>query len=145
MKDFLTEVVREMDVEMGTAQSAAGALLKAARDNLSHEDYATLSDSIDGADELIAQSPQETKPEEGIKEAAQGVLGRAAEALGAEKSGSLGVGTLLGAAGMAPDQMPRFVEMFLEYVRENAGSDVAGSMVSKMSGLLDLKSGDISI
>lgn len=145
MKDFLTQVAGEMDIGMKTAQSGAGALLKAARDNLSYDDYATLSDSIDGVDELIEQSPQETKPEEGIREAAQGVLGRAAETMGAESAGSLGVGTLLGAAGLAPDQMPRFVEMFLEYVREKAGRDVAGNMVSKMSGLLDLKSGDISV
>ncbi len=145
MNDFLTQVVSEMDLDMDTAQSGAGALLKAARDNLTAEDYAILAESIDGIDELIAQSPQKTKPQEGIKEAAQGVLGRAAEALEAEKSGSLGMATLLGAAGVAPDHMPRFVEMFLEYVREKAGADVTGNMVAEMSGLLDLKSGDVSV
>ncbi len=145
MNDFVKNVVSTMDVDASTARSATGALLKAARENLSSDDYATLAESVDGVDELIAESPQEKKPEEGIKEAAQGVLGRTAEALGAETGGSLGVGTLLGAAGLAPDQMPRFVEMFLEYTREKAGADVVGNMVSKMSGLLDLKSGDATV
>ena len=145
MNDFVKKVVSTMDIEADTAQSATGALMKAARENLSSDDYAKLAESVENVDGLIAQSPQETEPEEGVKEAAQGVLGRAAEALGAETGGSLGVGTLLGAAGLTPDQMPRFVDMFIEYMREKAGSDVTGNMLSKMSGLLDLKSGDTTL
>lgn len=145
MNEFVKKVVSTMDVDLDTAQSATGALLKAARDNLTSDDYATVAENVENVDGLIAKSPQEKKPDEGIKEAAQGVLGRAAEALGAEGAGSLGVGTLLGAAGLAPDQMPRFVDMFLEYMREKVGSDVVGNMLSRMSGLLDLKSGDVSV
>jgi hypothetical protein len=145
VNDFVTKVVSGMDVDMDTAQSATGALLKAARENLSSDDYAKLAESVDNVDGLIAQSPQEQKPTEGIEEAAQGVLGRAAEALGAETGGSVGVGTLLGAAGLKPDQMPQFVDMFLEHMREKVGSDVVGNMLSKMSGLLDLKSGDATV
>ncbi len=145
MNDFVTKVVSTMDVDMSTAQSATGALLKAARENLSSDDYATLAENVDDVDGVIEKSPQETEPEEGIKEAAQGVLGRAAEALGAEGAGSIGIGTLLGAAGLAPDQMPRFVDMFLEHMREKVGSDVTGNMLSEMSGLLDLKSGDATV
>jgi hypothetical protein len=145
MNEFVKKVVSTMDVEMDTAQSATGALLKAARENLTSDDYATLAENVENVDGLIAKSPQETEPDEGIKEAAQGVVGRAAEALGAETGGSLGVGTLLGAAGLTPDQMPRFVDMFIEYMRENVGSDVVGNMLAKMSGLLDLKSGDTTV
>ena len=145
MTEFVEKVVSSMDVDADTARSATGALFKAARENLSSDDYATLAENVDNVDGLIAQSPQEQKPEEGIKEAAQGLLGRAAEAVGAEGAGSIGVGTLLGAAGLKPDQMPQFVDMFLEHMREKVGSDVVGNMLSKMSGLLDLKSGDATV
>ncbi|MFO8082338.1 MAG: DUF2780 domain-containing protein [Armatimonadota bacterium] len=145
MNDFVKNAVSTMSIDADTARSATGALLKAARENLSADDYAKIAENVDGVDELIAESPQEKKPEEGIKEAAQGLLGRATEALGAETEGSVGVGALLGAAGLAPEQMPRFVDMFVEYMREKVGSDVTGNMLSKMSGLLDLKSGEATV
>lgn len=132
-----------MNVDEDTAQSATGALLKAARNNLSAEDYAKVAENVENVDGLIAKSPQEQKPDQGVKEAAQGLLGRATEALGGDTGGSLGIGTLLGAAGLKPDQMPEFVDKFLDYLREKVGSDVVGNMLSKMSGLLDLKSGDV--
>ncbi|MFP4249388.1 MAG: DUF2780 domain-containing protein [Armatimonadota bacterium] len=143
MNDFVKDAVSTMNIDADTAQSATGALLKAARENLSADDFAQIAENVDGVDDLIAESPQEKEPQEGIKEAAQGLLGRATEALGGEKGGSVGVGTLLGAAGLKPDQMPRFVDMFIEYMREKVGSDVTGNMLSKMSGLLDLKSGEV--
>ena len=145
MNDFVQQAVSALGLDVGTAQSAVGALLKGARDNLPSEDYATLAENIDGVDELIDASPQETSGAEGVQGAVKGVLGRVADALGAEKHGSVGAGALLGLAGLTPEQMPRFVEMFLEYVRERAGADVAGNLISKMSGLLDLKSGDASV
>ncbi|MGC9319692.1 MAG: DUF2780 domain-containing protein [Armatimonadota bacterium] len=145
MKDFISKVVSSMDVEPETARSAAGALLRAGRENLSSDDYAKIAQNVEGVDELIAQAPQETEPEGGLKETARGVLGQAAEALGAEKAGSMGIGALLGLAGLKPDQMPGFVQMFLEHLRQKVGSDVVGNMLSKMSGLLDLESGDVSV
>jgi len=144
MQDFITRVVSSMDVDADTAKSATGALLHAARENLDARDYAKLAEKLDGVDDAIARSPQETEPQAGLKQAAQGLLGRAAEALGAEKSGTLGVGALLGIAGLQPDQMPGFVEMFLEYLREKVGSDVVAGVLGKLPGLLDLKSGDVT-
>ncbi|MFW6437452.1 MAG: DUF2780 domain-containing protein [Armatimonadota bacterium] len=143
MNDFVKRIVSSMNVDEDTAQSATGALLKAARNNLSAEDYAKVAENVENVDGLIAKSPQEQKPDQGVKEAAQGLLGRATEALGGDTGGSLGIGTLLGAAGLKPDQMPEFVDKFLDYLREKVGSDVVGNMLSKMSGLLDLKSGDV--
>lgn len=144
MNEFVKKVVSTMGIDAETAQSGAGALLKAARENLGAEDYAKVAQNVEGVDGLIDKSPQEAGAEEGISGVAQGLVGRAVEAVGGEQEGSLGVAALLGAAGLKPDQMPEFVEMFLEYLREKAGSDVVGNMVSKMSGLLDLKGGDLS-
>jgi len=143
MNEFVKNIVSSMNVDEDTAKSATGALLKAARENLSSEDYSKLAENVENVDGLIAQSPQEKKPEQGIKEAAQGLLGRATEALGGESGGSIGLGALLAAAGLKPDQMPDFVQKFLDYIQEKVGSDITGNMLSKMSGLLDLKSGDV--
>jgi len=145
MEDFLSEVVSRTGVDLDTAKSATGVLLRAARENLDSGDYAKLAGKLDGVDEAIAASPQETEPAEGLKQAAQGLLGRAAEAVGAEKSGAVGVGALLGIAGLKPDQMPGFVNMFLEHLRGKVGSDVVGNMLSKLPGLLDLKSGEAPV
>jgi hypothetical protein len=142
MNDFVKQAVSKLDLDVETAQAGAGALFKAARDNLSSEDYAKLSENVENVDGLIARSPQEGGAGEGIGGMAKGLLGRATEAIGGEKGGSLGIGTLLGAAGVSADKMPRFVNMFIDYIRDKVGSDVAGNMLSKMSGLLDLKAGE---
>lgn len=143
MNEFVQKAVSTLNIDADTAQSAAGALLKAARENLSSEDYAKVAENVEDVDGLIEKSPQESGADEGIAGAAKGLLGRATEALGGEGGGSLGLGALLAASGLKPDQMPQFVDTFIEYVREKVGSDVAGNMLSKMSGLLDLKSGDV--
>jgi|LSQX01.2.fsa_nt_gb hypothetical protein len=142
MNDFVKQAVSKLGLDVETAQSGAGALFKAARNNLSSEDYAKLSENVEDVDGLIAKSPQEGGADEGIGGMAKGLLGKATEALGGDKGGSLGIGALLGAAGISTDQMPGFVNMFIDYIRDKVGSDVAGNLLSKMSGLLDLKAGE---
>lgn len=144
MQDFISKVVSSLGVDMDTAQAATGTLLHVARENLGASDFAKIAEKLDGVDEAIAHSPQEGAPQEGLAGAAQGLFGRAAEALGAEKSGTLGIGALLGLAGLKPDQIPGFVEMFLEYLRQKVGSDVVAGLLGKLPGLLDLKSGDVA-
>ncbi len=145
MNEFVSKVVSSLGVDTDTAESATGALLKVARDRLSGDEYSKVAANVEESDRLIEKAPQEREPASGAKEAAQGLLGRAMDAVGAEKGGSLGVGSLLATAGLKPGQMPQFVEMFVEYLRSKAGADVAGNLLSKVSGLLDLKAGDASV
>ncbi|HCA46855.1 MAG TPA: hypothetical protein DEP45_05685 [Armatimonadetes bacterium] len=131
MNEFASRAASALGVDTDTAESATGALLKVARDQLSGEEYSKVAANVEESDRLIERAPQERESGAGARQAAQGLLGRAMEAVGAEKGGSVGIGALPGTAGLKPGQTPRFVEMFIECMRGRAGADVAESLLSK--------------
>ena len=129
---LLPTLTQSLGVSDSQAEGGMGALLKMAQNNLSGEEFGTLSQGIPGIETMLSAAPAL-----GGGSSAKGV-GSALSALGGA-SGSLGalgeVTKQFEALGLSPEMVLKFAQMAIEYFsgdQSQTEGDVSGSDIGAL-------------
>ena len=128
LQGFLKEASASLGVSTDSVQSATGAILDLIQQQAGKSEASALVDKIPGAASLLKEAP------------AGGGLGGMIGGLGKSLSGSLGgklggaatVLTTLQGSGLDLNQSGKFVSMFFDFAKSQAGSGVVNQILSKM-------------
>lgn len=128
MQDFIRMASSRLGLSDSQTRSATGGLLQGLKQNVSDSDFSELQQQMPESQDLMQEAPQQ---EGGLMGGLTSQIGK----LGG-KLGSIGgiAGPLL-SSGLNQDQAGGLVSMFLDYVRQKAGSGLLGRIVSQVPGL----------
>jgi len=130
MQEFIEMVMERLGISEEQARSATGGLLRGLQQNVNELDFDELRSSLPDSTEIMQETPEH--------EAAGGSVLAHVGSLG----GTLGsVGGLIGPltkAGLSQDKASGFIQMFLEYVRSQAGPGLLERIIEQMPALSSL-------
>lgn len=113
-----------LGVSQKQAEGGAGAVFKAAKNNMSSGDYSQLLSAIPGIDSLIQAAP-----------GAGGMAGKASSLLGGSSGSLKGVSALTDSfsqLGLAPDMVNKYVDVILGFVQSEAGQQTMTMLKSAL-------------
>jgi hypothetical protein len=115
--DLVSMLVNQLGVTSQQAEGGAGAVFKSAKDNLTAEEYATLSQSMPEIDGYVAKAPVVKKETSGWMSSATSLLGDSGKK--AESASSLL--DSFDSLGMDGDMVSTFTPIIMDYVQKNGG------------------------
>jgi hypothetical protein len=136
MDEFIQMAVDKLGVNEDTARKATGGLLSFLQKHADSGVMQELFSKIPGAKELVQQAPQQGGENKGGE--GGGMLGRAMGAVSEKLGGTAGLMGVLKQSGLGTDKIGSFVNMFIQFVRDKAGSDVADKLLSSVPQLQKL-------
>lgn len=123
--DLINQLVSSLGVSEQQARGGAGMLFKLAQDRLSGGEFAQITDTVSGVDDMISAAPDA---------AGGGVMGAVGGLMASMGGGSSQLGALASLAGgfdklgMDSGMIGRFVPVVLDFVR-NQGGDTVGDLL----------------
>ena len=118
MKELVDLLMQTVNVDERQARGGAGVLLKAARDKLGPQEFASMLGPLPGLDDLIRQAPQ------------PGGLGKLFGGLASTVGGGhgalvAGIVSGFGSLGLSTDHAKRMAPVIMQFVRGKLGVDTA--------------------
>ena len=110
---LIGQLVDLLGVSQSQAEGGAGAIFKAAKNNMSTGDYSQLLSAIPGIDSLVDAAPESS-----------GLAGKASSLLGSSSGSTKGTAALadsFSSLGMSPDMVGKFTDIVLDFVQSEAG------------------------
>jgi hypothetical protein len=109
-------------------RSATGGLLQGLKQNVNEKDFNELQQKMPESQEVMQEAPQQ---EGGL----MGGLTSQVSKLGGNLGGISGIVGPMLSSGVNQDQAGGLVSMFLDYLRQKAGSGLLGRILSQVPGL----------
>lgn len=118
MKELVELLVKNVNVDERQARGGAAVLLKAARDKLGAQEFASMLGGVPGLDDLLRQAPQ------------AGGLGKLFGGLASTVGGSHGalVASIVsgfGSLGLSAEHAKLMAPVIMQFVRGKVGADTA--------------------
>ena len=118
MKELVDQLVNVLRIDERQARGGAGVLLKAARDKVGTQEFASMLGGLNGLDDLIRQAPQ------------AGGLGKLFGGLASTVGGSHGalvanIVSGFGSLGLSTEHAKQMAPVILQFVRGKLGGDTA--------------------
>ena len=119
-------------VSQSQAQSGAGALFQMAKSHMQAAAFTKLEQSVPGMQGLLAAAPAV-----GQSSALGGLAGSLSSVAGGSGGSAASLMSLAAAfqqQGMSPQMVQQFIPIVVDYVKNNAGNALAGSLGSALTG-----------
>lgn len=133
---LIPTLTQGLNISNDQAEGGMGALLQVAQNNLSGDEFGSLSEGIPGIEGLLAAAPSLLKSAGGASTA--GGLGGVLQSVGA--SGALGdLGKLtqqFEALGLSPDMIIQLAKMAIEYFSGDSSAESSAAGSADIGGLL---------
>ena len=110
---LIGQLVDLLGVTGQQAEGGAGAIFKAAKDNMTTGDYSQLLGAIPGIDSLVDSAPE-----------GGGLAGKATSMLGSSSGSAKGTAALtdsFSSLGLSPDMVGKYTDIILDYVQAEGG------------------------
>ena len=107
------QLVDLLGATQSQAEGGAGAIFKAAKDNMSTGDYSQLLSAVPGIDSLISSAPE-----------GSGLAGKATSLFGGSSESMKGTAALADSfskLGLSPDMIGKYTDIILDFVQSEAG------------------------
>jgi hypothetical protein len=139
MHDFIDNVSSRLGISKEQAQSAAGSLMQMLSQHMNPQDHQQLQQSLPGSEEMTQQAPNAQAEGQTPAQSQQPGAGGLGGMLGSLAGGAGGgIGNIIGMfskSGLKENQINSFVSMFLDYVRQKAGSPMLDKILQQVPGL----------
>ena len=125
----LTEtLVNKLGISPSQAEGGAGALFKAAQNQLDVGQFAKLSAAVPEMDSLLSAAPKQSN-------ATTDLIGGASSMLGGSSYGNLaGLASSFKDLNISPDMVDQFVPVVVDYVKKNGGDMIGDTLQSALYG-----------
>ena len=110
---LIGQLVDLLGATQSQAEGGAGAIFKAAKDNMSTGDYSQLLSAVPGIDSLISSAPE-----------GSGLAGKATSLFGGSSESMKGTAALADSfskLGLSPDMIGKYTDIILDFVQSEAG------------------------
>jgi len=110
---LIGQLVDLLGVSQSQAEGGAGAIFKAAKDNMTTGDYSQLLGAVPGIDSLVNSAPE-----------GGGLAGKATSMLGSSAGsakGTAGLADSFSSLGLSPDMVGKYTDIILDYVQSEGG------------------------
>ena len=110
---LIGQLVDLLGATQSQAEGGAGAIFKAAKDNMSTGDYSQLLSAVPGIDSLIGSAPE-----------GSGLAGKATSLFGGSSESMKGTAALADSfskLGLSPDMIGKYTDIILDFVQSEAG------------------------
>ena len=110
---LIGQLVDLLGATQSQAEGGAGAIFKAAKDNMSTGDYSQLLSAVPGIDSLISSAPE-----------GSGLAGKATSLFGGSSESMKGTAALADSfskLGLSPDMVGKYTDVILDFVQSEAG------------------------
>ncbi len=128
MQAFIDMACNELGIGTSEAEAATGGLLSLLKHNLDGGDFAQMMTQLPGAEKLLVQAKQD---------ASSSLLGNIANAIGGS-SGLTQITSVLLSSGLTSTQMTQLADMFIDFIKEQAGDVIANKVSSSLPDLAKL-------
>ena len=125
MDDFIAQAKSQLGLGESQAREATGGIMGMIKDQLGGGDFSELASKIPGADAIAGSGGG----------GGGGLLGKVGGLLGGKGDSALGALGALGKAGLEPDQMPGFLSLLTNFIKEKAGGDMLSKIFDKVPDL----------
>jgi len=110
---LIGQLVDLLGVSQPQAEGGAGAIFKAAKDNMTTGDYSQLLGAIPGIDSLVSSAPEGG----GLAGKATSLFGSSSESM----KGTAGLADSFSSLGLSPDMVGKYTDVVLNFVQSEAG------------------------
>ena len=110
---LIGQLVDLLGATQSQAEGGAGAIFKAAKDNMSTGDYSQLLSAVPGIDSLISSAPEGS----GLAGKATSLFGGSAESM----KGTAALADSFSKLGLSPDMVSKYTDVILDFVQSEAG------------------------
>ena len=110
---LIGQLVDLLGATQSQAEGGAGAIFKAAKDNMSTGDYSQLLSAVPGIDSLISSAPEDS----GLAAKATSLFGGSSESM----KGTAALADSFSKLGLSPDMIGKYTDIILDFVQSEAG------------------------
>ncbi|MEJ2286298.1 MAG: DUF2780 domain-containing protein [Desulfobacterales bacterium] len=110
---LIGQLVDLLGVSRSQAEGGAGAIFKAAKENMSTGDYSQLLGAVPGIDSLVGSAPESS----GLAAKASSLLGSSSDSV----KGTAGLADSFSSLGLSPDMVGKYTDIILDYVQSEGG------------------------
>src|SRR5262245_20008501 len=118
MKELITQLMQQFNINQAQAQGGAAVLFKAARDKLGAGEFDRMLGSVSGLDSLLKQAPK----------GGSGLLGSLASLAGGNAALIANIVSGFSKLNLTSDQAQKFVPVILDYLRTKVGPDAVDKL-----------------
>jgi len=122
-------LVKKTGVSQTQTEGGAGALFQLAKSKMQAETFAKLEQSVPGMPGMLGAVPAVQQPS-----ALGGLAGRLSSVTGGSAGGLVSLVAAFQQQGMSPEMVRQFIPVVVDYVKNNAGSGLAGALGTALTG-----------
>ena len=134
MQELIESVASKLGIDKSIAEKATGVVIGFLKDKLDDSTFATLLEKLPGASQLLGKAEESS----GGGGMLGGLLGAASSAIGGSAGETLELTGKLKDSGLDISQFGEFGSQVTDYIKDKAGDDLFGQVLSHVPQLAKL-------